>query len=175
MLTSSRSAGTAATCSSRGADAFLAQKRARDRLRPLLDRDGLHDRLPGTLPSARPDPKRVAFVVEEFIRVLGLLPGGLGRSELVLLTTGAGLLRDLLRDLMLETCPLLDRGGMLHLSRLLTPEQMAELEALPYPDREEVVAAHLAIAQAFLPLARRSAPISIVQRARRQCRKLPLS
>ena len=140
-----------------GTDDFLAQKRARDRLRPLIDRDGLHARLPETLPPAAPDPKRVAFIAEEFIRVLGLLPVGLGRGELVLLTTGAGLLRDLLRDLMLETCPLPDRGGMLHLGRLLTTEQMAMLESLPYPrpDREEAIAAHLATAAAFLPLARR--------------------
>lgn len=140
-----------------GADDFPARKRARDRLRPLLDRDGLHARLPATLPPAAPDPKRVAFMVEEFIRVLGLLPVGLGRGELVLLTTGAGLLRDLLRDLMLEGCPSPDRGGMLHLSRLLAPDQMAALEALPHPrpNREEAIAAHLATARAFLPLARR--------------------
>ena len=140
-----------------GADDFLGSRRARDRLRPLLDRDGLHARLPATLPPAAPDPKRVAFIVEEFIRVLALLPVGLGRGELVLLTTGAGLLRDLLRDLMLEGCPLPDRGGMLHPSRLLAPDQVAALEALPYPrpDREEAIAAHVATARTFLPLARR--------------------
>ena len=74
-----------------GADDCLGQKRAHDRLRPLLDRDGLHRRLPETLPPATPDPKRVGFIVQEFIRVLGLLPVGLGRGELVRLTTGAGL------------------------------------------------------------------------------------
>ena len=70
---------------------------------------------------------------------------------------GAELLRDLLRDLMLEACPLPDRGGMLHLSRLLTPEQMAVLETLPFPrpEREEAIAAHVATAAVFLPLARR--------------------
>ena len=140
-----------------GADDFLAGKRAKDRLHPLLDRDGLYARLPETLRPAAPNPKRVAFVVEEFIRVLGLLPVGLGRGEHILLTTGAGLLRDLLRDLMMEECPLPDRGGMLHLSRLLTSEQMAVLQALSYPgpDREEAIAAHVATARAFLPLARR--------------------
>ena len=73
-----------------GAGDFLARKRARDRLRPLLDHDGLHARLPATLPPASPDPRRVAFIVEEFIRVLGLLPVGLGRGELVLSTRGRG-------------------------------------------------------------------------------------
>ena len=136
-----------------GGNDFLGSRRARDRLRPLLDRDGLHARLPATLPPAAPDPKRVAFTVEEFIRVLGLLPVGLGRGEFVLLTTGAGLLR----DLMLEGCPSPDRRGMLHLSRLLAPDQMAALEALPHPrpSRKEAIAAHLATARAFLPLARR--------------------
>ena len=99
----------------------------------------------------------MAFIVEKFIRDLGLLPVGLGRGELVLLTTGAGLLRDLLRDLMLEGCSLPDRGGMLYLSRLLAPDQTVALEALPYPrpSREEAIAAHVATARAFLPLARR--------------------
>ena len=58
---------------------------------------------------------------------------------------------------MLEGCPLPDRGGMLHLSRLLAPDRMAALEALPHPrpGREEAIAAHVATARAFLPLARR--------------------
>ena len=73
-----------------GGDDFLGSRCARDQLRPLLDRDGLHARLPETLPPAAPDPKRVAFIVEEFIRVLGLLPVGLGRGELVLSTRGRG-------------------------------------------------------------------------------------
>ena len=75
-----------------GADDFLGSRRSRDRLCPLLDRDGLRNRLPEIVPPAASDPRRVAFIVKEFIRVLGLLPVGLGRGEFVLLTTGARLM-----------------------------------------------------------------------------------
>jgi hypothetical protein len=64
-----------------------------------------------------------------------------------------------LQDLMLEECPLPDRGGVLHPSRLLTPAQMAVLRQLPYPrpEREAVIAAHVAVAAVFFPLAREMA------------------
>ena len=54
---------------------------------------------------------------------------------------------------MLEGCPLPDRGRMLHPSRLLTPDRMAALDALPHPrpGREEAIAAHVAIVRAFCP------------------------
>ena len=55
---------------------FAGQKRARNQLGVLLDRDGFHARLPATLPPRAPDPTRVAFLVEEFIRVPGFLPVG---------------------------------------------------------------------------------------------------
>jgi hypothetical protein len=47
----------------------------------------------------------------------------------------------------------------LHLTRLLDPEQLAVLTALPAVDatRESVIAGHLAYADAFLPRARRMA------------------
>jgi hypothetical protein len=130
--------------------------RSKDSVKVLIDRAGIYARLPGTLPPARPDPERVGRIIREFIRVLGLLPVGVGRGEDVLLVKGAGLLRDLLADLMLEDCPLPDRGGVLHPSRLLTPAQMAVLRQLPYPgpEREAVIAAHVAVAGVFFPLAR---------------------
>ena len=84
---------------------FAEQKRARDTLGVLLDRDGLHDRLPETPPPRTRDPGRWRSSVEEFIRVLGLLPVGLGRGEPVLPVRGAGLRRDLL------TADALGRGG----------------------------------------------------------------
>jgi hypothetical protein len=122
----------------------------------LIDRAGIYARLPDALPPARPDPERVGRIIGEFIRVLGLLPVGVGRGEDVLLVKGVGLLRDLSADLMLEDCPLPDRGGALHPSRLLTADQMEVLRHLPYPapEREAVIAAHLAVAAVFFPLAR---------------------
>lgn len=130
--------------------------RTRSGLRPLVDPAGLYQTLPAELPEAAPDPRRVRALTLEFLRVTGLLAVGLGRGEHVLLVRGAGILRDLLTDLMIEESPVRDRSGALHPSRLLRSDQMALLEALPYPDpeREALVAAHVALAGAFLPRAR---------------------
>jgi hypothetical protein len=131
-------------------------RRSKAGVKVLFDRAGLYAGLPDVLPPATPNPERVAGIINEFIRVMGLLPVGLGRGEYVLLVKGAALLRDLLCDLMLEACPLPDRGGALHLSRLLTPDQMAVLRGLPYPgpERDALIAAHTATAAVFLPIAR---------------------
>lgn len=125
-------------------------------LRAVLDRDDLLSRLPPHPPSPAPDKARVEYLIAEFIRVLGLIAVGLGRNELVLGVMGAGLLRDLLTRLMVEETCSPERGGMLHLSRTITPEQMRELEALPCPGprRAEILAAHWATAKAFFSRAR---------------------
>ncbi len=133
--------------------------RSRATVRPLFDRAGIYDDLPDALPAAQPKAETVLRISREFIRVLGLMPVGMGRGEYVTLVKGVGLLRDMLADLMLEECPLPDRGGALHQSRLLTPDQMSVLMRLPFPgpEREAVMAAHIAIADAFFPLAKRLA------------------
>ena len=130
--------------------------RAKSGLKPIFDRAGIFAALPDDLPAAQPDPRRVSYQIREFLRVLGLMPVGLGRGELVTMVKGTGLLRDLLSDLMLEDCPLPDRGGILHLSRLLPPAEMALLRDLPWPgpERAALIAANLALAEAFLPRAR---------------------
>jgi hypothetical protein len=131
-------------------------RRCKAGVRVLFDRAGLYAGLPDMLPPAVPDAARVGRIIHEFIRIMGLLPVGVGRGEDVLLTKGVALLRDLLCDLMLEDCALPDRGGALHLRRLLTPDQMAVLRGLPYPgpERAAVIAAHLAVAGVFFPIAR---------------------
>lgn len=131
-------------------------RRARDRLRPLIDRDGLFDALPASLPSKEPDEARVRAIVEEFIRVLGLLTVAAGRGEYYLGVTGATLLRDQLVKLMLEEVSDPDPGGALHLSRVLPPGRMQALESLPFPRpiRSEVIHAHIAVARDFFPRAR---------------------
>jgi predicted nucleotidyltransferase len=129
---------------------------AQDALKPLFDREGLYDRLPPTSPSPRPSLARVASLIDEFLRVLGLLVVVVGREEFETGVVGAGLLRTLLTDLLLEAAESTDKGGALHLSRILTPEQLRVLRDLPspLPTRDTVVEAHLAAARAFLPLAR---------------------
>ncbi|MEL6518100.1 MAG: hypothetical protein AAFQ39_10305 [Pseudomonadota bacterium] len=68
-------------------------------------------------------------------------------------------LRNKLVELLIDETDAPNRGGMLHLNRLITDEHKALLIALPPPvaEREAIIAAHLAYAQAFLPRARRRA------------------
>jgi hypothetical protein len=134
-------------------------KRSQATVRPLFDRAGIYDGLPERLDAAVPSPSRVKYLINEFIRVLGLMTVGFGRLEYVTLVKGVGLLRDMLSDLMLEECPVPDRGGALHLSRLLRPDQMAILQGLPYPgpDHDQLIEAHVKIAEGFFPIARRLA------------------
>jgi hypothetical protein len=125
-------------------------------VKPLVDRCAFFDQLPVQLAPRLPDRDRVRVVIQEFIRVLGLLPVVVGRQEYLTAVGGAVLLRDHLTNLMLEDVTLPDRGGALHLSRLLTPAQMAKLTSLPCPGptREDVIRAHVAAAREFFPVAR---------------------
>ena len=129
--------------------------RARTEVRPLIDRIGHFEALPATVPPRTPDPRRVLKMVNEFIRILGLLPVAVGRGEHFMAATGTGMLRDLLMKLMLEEVPH-PTGGALHPSRVLPAADMAILNALPFPgpERRAVIDAHFAIARAFFPRAR---------------------
>ena len=135
---------------------LLGWNRARDCLAVLFDRDDLAAALPDTLPPRAPDPARVRHIVTEFIRVLGLEPVVAGRDEWVVAATGTGLLRGFVQELLVQESPVPDRGGALGLARLLSPEDRAFLADLPYPrpERDAVIAAHAALARAFLPRAR---------------------
>jgi hypothetical protein len=121
----------------------------------------LHDlaRLAASLRAPAEDTAQVARLItqttEEFLRVLGLLHVGLGRREFVLCTLGAGHLRDHLITLMKAEAGTLGEGA-LHLSRSISTADMAVLTGLPvaHPERDSVLAAHLALARAFLPRAR---------------------
>ncbi len=132
--------------------------RARSTLAPLIDPEGLHAGLPADLPPGVAKPERVAGLIQEFLRILGLLPVVIGRGEHVVAARGAGMLRDLLIDLMLEEAALPEAQGALHLSRVLPPGDLADLAALPpaRPDRADLEAQR-ATAEAFLPRARRLA------------------
>ena len=130
---------------------------ARDRCRALIDRGGVWAALPETLPPRAADPARVAAMVQEFIRILALLPLGLGREEFAVGVTGVGLLRTQLISLLIEALDLPQPPGALHLSRLLPAEDMALLKGLPpvAATGASVLASSRALAEAFLPRARR--------------------
>lgn len=125
-------------------------------LRVLFDRLGLHERLRPAGDRLQPSGPRVESLVREFLRVLGLLPVVLGREEQVVGASGAGLVRTLVVQLMLEDTAVEDRGGALRLRGLLPEDRLSALAALPPIEatRESVIAVHLACAQLFLPLAR---------------------
>lgn len=106
-------------------------------------------------------PATVLPLINEFLRVLGLLPVAVGRGEWLLALRGYDILRQLSLDLMLEENDVgpVERGGALRRNPLLTSAQRAELEGLraPTPDRDSILRANREIAAAFLPRARRLA------------------
>ncbi|PJE29150.1 hypothetical protein SAMN06297129_0965 [Pseudooceanicola antarcticus] len=125
-------------------------------LAPLIDRDGIHGTLAaGPAPQGMSAP-RLAYLIDEFIRVLGLLHLVAGRQEYLNGVTGWFLLRGMLIDLMIEETAAPERGGALHVNRLLSEAQQAEVAELdpPQPEMASLVMAHMAMAQAFLPRAR---------------------
>ncbi len=132
--------------------------RAKSNVAALIDPSGILATLPDERPPGAPNPKRILGLIDEFLRVLGLLPVALGRGEHVVAARGAGMLRDMLIDLMLEDAALPEAHGALHLGKLLPPEDMATLAALPVarPDRADIEA-HLVMARAFVPRAQRMA------------------
>ncbi len=103
-----------------------------------------------------PAGNRLAFLVEEFLRVLGLFPVVAARDEGHVALEGALLLKRMLVDLMLLENAVGARG-VKRVNPLLTTEQRAILDALgPYrPTIPAVGALNHAIAADFLPRARR--------------------
>jgi len=130
-----------------------------DSLRPLIDRDALYDMLPSTSPVAASNARRLSYQIDEFFRILGLLPLAIGREEYINGVAGLFHLRTVLTEILIEETAALHRGGALHLNRLLTQEQQALMLSLPppIPERAPLIAAYLAYAEAFLPSARRLA------------------
>jgi hypothetical protein len=126
---------------------------------PLHDPDNLHGRLPERLPSRQPDPKKIAAIVEEFLRIMGLAPVAVGRGDLLGASRGWELLRGLLLDLLVEAQAPPLPAGALATTRLLPPDDLALITSLPIPhlDREALLAAQMTPAEAFLA---RSKPLA---------------
>ena len=132
---------------------------AQTSLRPLFDHDALYGGLPKEARQPQMPPARLRHQIEEFIRVLGLLHLAAGREEYINGVVGVFHLRSKLIDLLIEETAAPDRGGVLHLNRLLAEEQKRLVTALPPPvaERQAMIDAHLAYARAYLPRARRYA------------------
>lgn len=128
-------------------------------MRKLFDRDGLEQSMTGEARPLPPSGSRVRSLTQEFMRVLGLLPVVLGREEFEVGASGSGLIRTMLVQLMLEDAFVPDRGGALKLRGVLRDEHLEALRSLPpiTATPESIVEVHIAVAQVFLPLARRLA------------------
>jgi predicted nucleotidyltransferase len=140
-------------------DPEALKKRGKDSLKPLFDQHGLYDSLPATIVWTGPNKGYVTYLINEFLRVFGLLAVGAGREEYLLCVAGVDLLRMMLFNLLSEEVERADKGGMLAWSRRLSEEQLGILATIPpaAPTRQSIIEAHLALARAFLPRARQMA------------------
>lgn len=123
---------------------------------PLHDPGDLHGRLAERLPPRRPDPKKIASIVEEFLRVMGMAPIAIGRGDLLAASRGWELLRGLLLDLLVEAQAPSLPAGALATTRLLPAHDLALITNLPVPhlEREALLSAQMILAAAFLTRAR---------------------
>ena len=128
-------------------------------MKPVFDHDALYNTLEVSGPKQPPDAARLLFQVEEFVRILGLLPLAMGRQEYINGVLGVSLLRNALVELLIEETDAPHRGGILHLNRIITDDQKALIMSMPpaVPERDALITAHLAYAKAYLPRARQRA------------------
>lgn len=126
--------------------------------KPLFIRAGASIPFTFITTAVQVDNKRLATLINHFLRVLGLLPVIIGREEWIVGLSPVGILRDALIDLYLLENGVV-RGGAKRLNSLLTDEQRQTLEALPplTPTQGSIIANHQAIARLFLATARRLA------------------
>lgn len=128
-------------------------------LEPLFDHARIYDGLAASPQNRGPNTAKLKHQIEEFIRILGLLHLVAGREEYINGVLGVFHLRNLLVELLITETDAPNRGGMLHLNRLITDEQKMLLTDLPpaVATREAMISGHLAYADAYLPRARRLA------------------
>jgi predicted nucleotidyltransferase len=126
--------------------------------RLLFDKDGLAGRIALTAPAPQHPLAHLSDVVEEFIRLVGMLPIVVERDDLAIGMEGHFALHSLLISLLLMENGI-DRASTSkrHVAAFLTAEQRALLAGVPplAPTMTSVIEARLAYARLFLPRARR--------------------
>jgi predicted nucleotidyltransferase len=121
----------------------------------VFDRDGLTGRLPAEGARA-PAPAAVRKLVEDFFHFSAMGEVLVVRRDWLLAAEHLHLMRDLLYKLYVEVNQPLPPMGLKRWSDKLTPDQVDVLRAIPTSvgSRDELVAGHLRLAQAFLGTAR---------------------
>lgn len=122
----------------------------------VLDRDGLAECVRPEVPAAGPSPERLQSLVEEFLRMYGLLPVVLARRDWLAGLEGVHALRSVLYEVFVESNAPQPVTGAKRRSEKLTDEHRRVLAALPTGEssRRGIVEAHLALLDAFQAHAR---------------------
>ncbi|HEY7355765.1 MAG TPA: hypothetical protein VH590_04830, partial [Ktedonobacterales bacterium] len=132
--------------------------RALEAARVLFDKDGTAGQFNLAAPVQHNPLAQLNLVVEEFIRLVGMLPIVVERDDLAIGMEGHFGLHSLLLSLLLLEQGI-DRSvtGKRHVAPFLDDEQRALLAGLPplAPTMESVIQGRLAYARLFLPRARR--------------------
>ena len=117
----------------------------------VLDRDGLAALVPPEEPAPAPSAEKVRALVEEFLRIHGLLPVILVRKDWLLGVEGVHTLRSLLYQLFVEANGPHAVSGVKRWSDKLTDAHRRVLEELPTGEasRQGVIGGHLAVVGAF--------------------------
>jgi hypothetical protein len=124
--------------------------------RLVFDRADCAAAIPPALPLPGPSAVAVLGLVEESLRILGLLPAVVGREDWLLGVEGVWTQRLLLYQLFQQANAPLPATGVKQWSAKLDPRQREVLAGLPTgaATRQAVISGQLALARAFLAEAR---------------------
>lgn len=124
----------------------------------LCDKDGVAQRIPLTAPVQHNPLARLPYLVEEYIRLLGMLPIVVERNDVAMGMEGQMGLHTILISLLLMENGI-DRmaTGKRHVAAFLNDDQRALLAQVPplEPTMDSVIQGRAAYGRLFLPRARR--------------------
>ncbi len=119
---------------------------------PILDKDGLNERVPSPEEAPGPDAEAVRGLVEEFYRQQAIFPAAvMARADWLLGVVGVGHSQQLLYRVLTACNAPLPPMGVKQWSAKLAPEQREVFVRLPSPQptRASVIHAMRATRQAF--------------------------
>lgn len=126
----------------------------------IFDRDNIQNTLQNNKPlppNKEAEAVEIKTAVNEFIRILGLLPVVMNRNELVVAQMGSGLLRDLLIKIMQKENNTRIVRGALSLRKTVSQDQYEALEKIPVLtlNKDTIIENHKYIARQFFPRAQK--------------------